>query len=108
MRIAIISDIREDIESLRKVMCRIEKAGYDRLVCPGDICGFSVPYYKYQGLHNAHECLSLLREKNAVIVPGNHDYHAAGMLPQNSPAFEFPSDWYELEESRRKTLSNLL
>lgn len=106
MRIAIISDIHEDIESLRKVMGRIEKAGYDRLVCLGDISGFSVPYYKYQGLRNAHECLSLLREKNAVIVPGNHDYHAAGMLPQNSPAFEFPPDWYELEHSKRKALSD--
>ena len=106
MRIAIISDIHEDIESLRKVMHRIEKAGYDRLVCLGDISGFSVPYYKYQGLRNAHECLSLLREKNTVIVPGNHDYHAAGRLPQNSPAFEFPPDWYELEHSKRKALSD--
>lgn len=106
MRIAIISDIHEDIESLRRVIRQIEKTGYDRLVCLGDISGFSVPYYNYHAARNAHACLSLLREMNTVIVPGNHDYHAARRLPQHSPAFDFPSDWYELEYNHRKALSN--
>jgi predicted phosphodiesterase len=106
MRIAIISDIHEDIESLRKVVHRIEKTGFDRLVCLGDISGFSVPFYHYHADRRAHDCLSLLREKSAVIVPGNHDYHAARMLPKHSPAFGFPADWYEMEYSERKALSN--
>lgn len=106
MRIAIISDIHEDIESLRKVVRRIEKAGYDRLVCLGDISGFSVPFYRYIESRNAHDCLSLLRENSAIIVPGNHDYHAARMVPKYSPAFEFPVDWYEQEYSERKAMAN--
>jgi hypothetical protein len=88
------------------VVRRIEKAGYDRLVCLGDISGFSVPFYRYIATRSAHACLSLLREKGAIIVPGNHDYHAAGTVPQHSPAFEFPSDWYELEYDRRRALAN--
>jgi predicted phosphodiesterase len=106
MRIAIISDIHEDIDSLRQVIRQLGKSGYDRLVCLGDISGFSVPYYSYHATRNAHACLSLLREADAVIVPGNHDYHAARMLPQHSPAFIFPREWYDLEYSHRKALSN--
>ncbi len=105
MRIAIISDIHEDIRSLRKIIRKIEGTGYDRLVCLGDISGFSVPYYKYQASRSAHDCLSLLREKNAIIVPGNHDYHAARKVPKHAPAFEFPGDWYALEYGQRKLLA---
>jgi predicted phosphodiesterase len=106
MRIAIISDIHEDIESLRRVLRQIEKLGADRLVCLGDISGFSVPFYHYHADRNAHACLSLLREKHAIIVPGNHDYHAARMVPQHAPAFDFPANWYEMEYSERKTMAN--
>ena len=106
MRIAIISDIHEDSESLRRVLRQIEKSGCDRLVCLGDISGFSVPFYTYHEFRHAHDCLSLLRENSAIIVPGNHDYHAARRVPEHSPAFGFPVDWYDLEYSERKTLSN--
>jgi predicted phosphodiesterase len=105
VRIAIISDIHEDILALRKVLEKIDRAGYDRLVCLGDVSGFSVPYYEYVASRSAHDCLSLLREKDAIIVPGNHDYHAALRIPEHSPAFSFPSDWYELEYSQRKMLA---
>ena len=106
MRIAIISDIHEDIVNLRKILDRLDRAGYDRLVCLGDISGFSVPFYTYHGTRSAHDCLSLLRERDALIVPGNHDYHAAGRVPQHSPAFDFPSDWYDLEYGQRIELTN--
>ena len=105
MRIAIISDIHEDILNLRKIIKRIDRAGYDRLVCLGDISGFSVPFYRYVKTRSAHDCLSLLRERGAIIVPGNHDYHAAKRLPLHSPAFDFPADWYDMEYSQRKTLA---
>lgn len=106
MRIAIISDIHEDIVNLRKIIRRLDKVGYDRLVCLGDISGYSVPYYNYQESRSAHDCLSLLREKRSIIVTGNHDYHAARMLPQHSPAFKFPSNWYALDYKKRSELAN--
>lgn len=104
MRIAIISDIHEDIVSLRRVIGKIDKKGYDRLICLGDISGFSVPHYSFQKTRSAHDCLSLLREREAVIVPGNHDYHAAKMLPESSPVFDFPPNWYELDYRQREEL----
>lgn len=106
MRIAIISDIHEDIENLRKIIGRIEKSGYDQMVCLGDISGFSHPYYKYHKTRNAHECLSLLREKCDIIVPGNHDFHAARRIPEHSAVFDFPSDWYEMDHRERVRLAN--
>ena len=105
MRLAIISDIHEDILSLKKIISRIEKSGYDQLICLGDISGFSIPYYKYRKTRNAHECLSLLREKNCLIIPGNHDFHAARIIPRNSSVFDFPENWFDLDTRQQSVLA---
>jgi Icc-related predicted phosphoesterase len=47
MRLAFISDIHEDVESLRRILRKAEKRGYDQLICLGDISGFSLPFYTY-------------------------------------------------------------
>lgn len=106
MRVAIISDIHEDIINLQKILDRIKKKGYDKLVCLGDISGFSLPFYKYQETRNAHKCLGLLKETCDVILPGNHDYHAARRIPNNSAIFDFPSNWYELDFRKKSELVN--
>lgn len=105
MRIAIISDIHEDVQSLERILKKIEKHGVDHLVCLGDISGFSVPYYTYTDTRNAHQSLSLLREKKAIIVPGNHDYHAVQRVPREQAVFEFPADWFELSDEKRAELA---
>lgn len=97
MRLAIISDIHEDIITLKKILKRIAKEGHDQLVCLGDVSGFSVPHYTYHATRNAHDCLSLLRENQAIILPGNHDFHASGRIPLESDIFDFPDDWYEMD-----------
>lgn len=76
--------------------------GCDQLVCLGDISGFSVPFYKYQKIRNARECLTLLREKDCLILPGNHDFFAARRIPEESAVFDYPSDWYEMEDAKRQ------
>lgn len=106
MRLAIISDIHEDITNLRHILGRIEQTGYDRLVCLGDISGFSIPHYRYSKTRNARDCLLLLREKEAIIIPGNHDLHAGRMIPGNSTIFDFPDDWYDLDHHQRFSLAN--
>ncbi len=106
MRLAIISDIHEDILSLKKILSKAEKKGYDKLICLGDISGFSVPYYKYNKTRNAHACLSLIREKADIIIPGNHDLHAGGIIPDFSSVFDFPSDWYELDYRKKSEMAN--
>ncbi|MDA3822440.1 MAG: metallophosphoesterase family protein [Bacteroidales bacterium] len=104
MRLAIISDIHEDNKSLKKVLEKVSRAGYDQLVCLGDISGFSIPHYTNLKDRNAHDCLNLLREKSSIMVAGNHDYHAAKKIPENSNVFKFPDDWYDLDHSQRRNL----
>lgn len=105
MKIAIISDIHEDVLSLKLALQKIEKLQCDKVVCLGDISGFSVLHYPYFDTRNAHECLHIIRENCEIIVPGNHDYHAAGKLPLNIPGFEYPSDWYDLNYNQQKELA---
>ena len=84
MRLAIISDIHEDLPRLHKVLKTIDRKGYDKLICLGDISGFSENYYRYPKTRNAPACLELVRKKCSIIVPGNHDLHAAGKSPKQS------------------------
>jgi len=87
-------------------MAAIQRSGYDRLICLGDISGFSFPYYNFEESRDAHGCLSLLREKSAIILPGNHDFHAMKRIPRESAVFAFPSDWYDLSYEQRAGLAN--
>ena len=82
MRLAILSDIHEDLPSLQKVLKKIKKKGSDLCVCLGDISGFSKPFYRYRRTRNASGCLELIRETCEIIIPGNHDLHAAGRIPE--------------------------
>jgi predicted phosphodiesterase len=87
------------------VLRKIDSTGYDLLVCLGDISGFSVPYYDHQEYRDASGSLALLKKRNAVIVPGNHDYHAVKRIPVASDVFDFPDNWYELDYPHRKAMA---
>ena len=88
----------EDYENLRKILQKAESKGFDKLICLGDISGFSMPYYKYEKTRNASACLSLLREKCEIITPGNHDLHAAGIDPKLPEVLEGQETWqHELD-----------
>ena len=106
MKIAIITDIHEDIISLKEALRKIEKIKCDEIICLGDISGFSVPYYNYIQTRNAHECLSLIRSNCKIIILGNHDIHAANIIPENCTFFEFPENWYQLDYHERHRLGN--
>lgn len=106
MRLAIISDIHEDLISLKSALRIIERSNCDEIVCLGDISGFSIPYYSYLGTRNAHECLSLIRSNCKIVVLGNHDIHAAEIIPKHCTFFDFPEDWYRLNYHDRHQLAN--
>lgn len=108
MRIAIITDIHEDVISLKNALRKIEKQKCDEIVCLGDISGFSAMYYNYLQSRNAHECLQLLRENCKHILLGNHDIHAGQIIPQSCSFFEFPNNWYELDYHDRQLLGGQL
>ncbi len=52
------------------------------MICLGDISGFSDAFYRYRRGRNASACLELIRLRCEIIIPGNHDLHAAGMIPE--------------------------
>ena len=98
MRLAILSDIHEDYENLLKIVGFAEARGFDKLICLGDISGFSLPYYKYGESRNASACLALLREKCDIIIAGNHDLHAAGIDPELPDILKGQDTWqHELD-----------
>jgi predicted phosphodiesterase len=105
MKIAVISDIHEDIDNLKKAFKRIEKEKCDEIVCLGDISGFSVPYYDYYEKRNAHECLNLIKRNCSVVLLGNHDLHAIHRTPDVSPLFEYPENWFDLDYYEKKEIS---
>ena len=82
MRLAILSDIHEDYVNLLEIVRSAEARGFDKLICLGDISGYSLPYYDYGKSRNATACLELLREKCDIIIAGNHDLYAAGIDPE--------------------------
>ncbi len=106
MKIAIITDIHEDIISLKEALRNIEKYKCDEIVCLGDISGFSVPYYDHLQTRNAHECLSLIKSNCKIVILGNHDIHAASILPENCIFFDYPKNWYHLNYHQRHKLAD--
>jgi predicted phosphodiesterase len=106
MKLAIISDIHEDVVNLKLALQKIEKLQCGKIVCLGDISGFSVPHYRYFDTRDAHECLRIVRENCEIVVPGNHDLQAAKIIPQNIKGFEYPDDWYDLDYRQRKEIAN--
>jgi predicted phosphodiesterase len=105
MKIGFIADIHEDLPSLKKAFKLLEKKGCEELICMGDICGYSFPYYHYQKDRDASTCLELVRKKCQIIIPGNHDLHAARKTPLSNPGFDYPDDWYEMDFEVRKKLA---
>ncbi|MCF8359955.1 MAG: metallophosphatase family protein [Prolixibacteraceae bacterium] len=106
MKLAIISDIHEDVVNLKSALRKIEKMGCDEIVCLGDISGFSVPHYHFYDTRDAHSCLKLVKENCRYIVLGNHDLNAIRKTPEYSSGFDYPDNWHSLDYCERKELSN--
>ncbi len=97
MKIAIISDIHEDITSLTKAARLIEKQHCDEIICLGDIVGFSVPFYDYFDTRNASACVAWVKRHCRYVLAGNHDLFAVRKLPRSEVrGFTFTENWYDL------------
>lgn len=105
MKIAIISDIHEDVVSLRLAIKQISKLNCDEIVCLGDIVGFQPEFYPYSDTRNAYECLSIIKSNCSVVIAGNHDLFPTKRIPKISGRFTFPENWYELKPEERIKLS---
>lgn len=103
MRIAIITDIHEDIASLEKMVGAITKYGHDILVCLGDITGYSPVFYSHQP--DANACIDLLRQQADIVIAGNHDLYTIGRLPSYHEEKKLPQNWYSLSIAERIRMS---
>jgi len=105
MKLGVLADIHSDFQSLEKAIRAIRKAGCDRILCLGDIVGYSYHYADYLDGRNPDACIQMVRENCDDIVCGNHDLHAIRKLPSNHVEIGMPSDWYKLDLGERSRIS---
>jgi len=106
MKIGIISDIHEDIISLKKAISIIDKAGADEVICLGDIVGYGHPHFDFFDTRNGSECLDLIKSVCDNVLLGNHDLYAVRKLPSYTAGFDYPENWYDLDFRIREELAD--
>jgi predicted phosphodiesterase len=75
MRLAILSDIHANLPALEAVLADVEGANVGELWCLGDVVGYGA---------QPDECASLVAERCAVCLVGNHDLAVLGELDISS------------------------
>ena len=75
MKLALISDIHSNLGALQAVLSDIDNQGVDRIHCLGDIIGYGC---------NPTECLDLVTQRCDIILLGNHEYVALGLLEESA------------------------
>lgn len=102
MRYFILSDIHSNIEALEASIQRAKQAGYDSVLCCGDIVGYGP---------SPIEAIDGVRSLDALTIRGNHDRVAAGLdeATQFNPHARKAVYWTRavLPDSYREYLSNL-
>ncbi len=71
MRYGIIADIHSNLEALNSALVVLKDKGVDEYICVGDVVGYGA---------NPKDCLGIVRELCHIIVAGNHDQGATGLL----------------------------
>jgi diadenosine tetraphosphatase ApaH/serine/threonine PP2A family protein phosphatase len=72
VRIAVFSDVHANLHALEAVLADIEAGGFDELWCLGDVVGYGP---------RPNECTTLVRERAALCLAGNHDLVVLGKIP---------------------------
>jgi diadenosine tetraphosphatase ApaH/serine/threonine PP2A family protein phosphatase len=71
LRVAVLSDVHSNLPALEAVLGEIDAGGFDELWCLGDLVGYGP---------RPNECVTLLRERAAVCLAGNHDLVVLGKI----------------------------
>ena len=67
----VLGDIHGNREALRAVLEALDLCGIGSLLCVGDLVGYNA---------DSDDCVSLLRDRQALAVAGNHDLISVGKL----------------------------
>ncbi|MCB9833520.1 MAG: metallophosphoesterase family protein [Planctomycetes bacterium] len=71
MRYGILGDIHGNLEALDAVLSSLAKEGVDRVLSVGDVVGYGA---------DPSACIGRLRDIDAAVVAGNHDWAVVGKL----------------------------
>jgi predicted phosphodiesterase len=70
-RYGVLADIHGNREALAAALGLLEQHAVDRLLCLGDVIGYNA---------DPDECVRMLRERQAMVIAGNHDLIGTGRL----------------------------
>jgi len=85
--VLVLSDIHGNFHALKEVLNKAAKYKWKELWFLGDMGGYGP---------RPEECFQLLKQKNSVFIPGNHDLYLSGQLSGSSFS----------EEARRSLITN--
>ncbi|MEZ5099143.1 MAG: metallophosphoesterase family protein [Thermoleophilia bacterium] len=71
MRVGVISDIHGNLHALEAVLTAVDAEGVDVVWCLGDVVGYGP---------RPNECCSLVAERAAICLVGNHDLGVLGRI----------------------------
>ena len=103
MKIAFITDIHEDFKALTNAVKLLKQAGYDLLVCLGDITGYAPVFYNHAP--DANACIDLLKEEADIVLAGNHDLFTCKRLSDYQRQKGIGSNWYDLTSKEQSNFS---
>ena len=106
MRIGIISDIHSDLPALDSALKILSARGYDKLVCLGDIVGYSYHYKENLEGRNSDACIKFIKQYCHKVIAGNHDMFWSMRLPDYLRKTKYPDNWYKLNLKERMNFSN--
>ena len=67
----VLGDLHGNREALEAALAQLERHGVERLLCVGDLIGYNA---------DSDACVSILRERGATCILGNHDLIGTGRL----------------------------
>jgi diadenosine tetraphosphatase ApaH/serine/threonine PP2A family protein phosphatase len=102
LRIAVLSDVHSNLHALDAVLAEIDAGGFDGIWFLGDLVGYGP---------KPNECASLIQERAAICLAGNHDLVVLGKTPIDAFAGEAAAAarWTQtvLDERARTFLDSL-
>ena len=75
MKYGILGDIHSNLSALNSVLRCMDAARVDRLISVGDVVGYGAA---------PRQCIAILRERDTIVVKGNHDAACVGELDERT------------------------
>jgi len=72
VRVAVLSDVHSNLRALDAVLAEVDAGHFDGIWFLGDLVGYGP---------KPNECASILRERGALCLAGNHDLVVLGKIP---------------------------